>query len=121
MINSHLGTFLLIYLLHKSITLRNLLSHQSGLIDPPNSFEHYTPAKGLPNMSELLSGKTLYCPVPIEVTYKPESEFHYSDANFCIIELLLEDITGRSFSQLLEEHIFQPLQMKNSTLFLQKT
>lgn len=29
----------------------------------------------------------------------------------------LEDITGRLFSQLLEEHIFQPLQMKNSTLF----
>ncbi|ANC08810.1 MULTISPECIES: serine hydrolase domain-containing protein [Bacillus cereus group] len=104
----------------KKVTLRNLLSHQSGIIDPPNSFEHYTLAQGQPNMSELLAGKTSYCSVPIEVTYKPESEFRYSDANFCIIELLLEDITGRSFSQLLEEHIFQPLQMKNSTLFSPK-
>ncbi|WP_433772566.1 serine hydrolase domain-containing protein [Bacillus wiedmannii] len=101
----------------KKITLRNLLSHQAGIIDPPNSFEHYTPAKGLPNMSELLAGKTLYCPVPIETTYKPESEFHYSDANFCIIELLLEDITGKPFNLLLEEYIFQPLQLKNSTVF----
>ncbi|CAM4017768.1 serine hydrolase domain-containing protein [Bacillus paramycoides] len=101
----------------KKITLRNLLSHQSGIIDPPNSFEHYTLEKGLPKIHELLSGKTLYCPVPIEVTYEPESEFHYSDANFCIIEQLLEDITGQSFSQLLKEFIFQPLQMKNSTLF----
>ncbi|EJR65011.1 hypothetical protein IIO_01651 [Bacillus cereus VD115] len=104
----------------KKVTLRNLLSHQSGMIDPPNSFEHYTLAQGLPQMDELLAGKTLYCPVPIKVTCKPESEFHYSDANFCIIELLLEDITRKSFTQLLEEHIFQPLQMKDSTLFSPK-
>ncbi|SCB69334.1 serine hydrolase domain-containing protein [Bacillus mycoides] len=101
----------------KKVTLRNLLSHQSGIIDPPNSFEHYKLEKGIPKIPEVLSGRTLYCPVPIEMNYEPESEFHYSDANFCIIEQLLEDITGKSFSQLLEELIFQPLQMKNSTLF----
>lgn len=101
----------------KKITLRNLLSHQSGIIDPPNSFEHYTIAKGIPNMSELLAGKSLYCPVPIEVHYEPESEFHYSDANFCVIELLLEDITGKPFNLLLQEYIFQPLQLKNSAVF----
>lgn len=101
----------------KKVTLRNLLSHQSGIIDPPNSFGHYTFAQGQPNMSELLAGKTSYCRVPIEITYKPESEFHYSDANFCIIELLLEDITGKPFNLLLEEYIIQPLQLKNSTVF----
>ncbi|PGU00301.1 MULTISPECIES: serine hydrolase [Bacillus cereus group] len=101
----------------KKITLRNLLIHQSGIIDPPNSFEHYTLSKGIPNMSKLLAGKTLYCPVALEVSYEPESEFHYSDANFCIIELLLEDITGKPFNFLLEEYIFQPLQLKNSTIF----
>ncbi|WP_242214734.1 serine hydrolase [Bacillus cereus group sp. BfR-BA-01383] len=101
----------------KKITLRNLLSHQSGIIDPPNSFEHYTLVKGLPNTAELLAGKSLYCPVPIEVSYEPGSEFHYSDANFCIIELLLEDITGKPFNLLLQEYIFQPLQLKNSTVF----
>ncbi|MGE7883653.1 serine hydrolase domain-containing protein [Bacillus sp. NPDC094077] len=101
----------------KKITLRNLLSHQSGIIDPPNSFEHYTLAQGLPKMAEILAGNTLYCPVPIEVSYEPESEFHYSDANFCMIELLLEDITGKPFNLLLQEYIFQPLQLKNSTVF----
>ncbi|PGM97300.1 serine hydrolase domain-containing protein [Bacillus cereus] len=104
----------------KKITLRNLLSHQSGIIDPPNSFEHYKLEKGIPKIPKLLAGKTLYCPVPIEMNYEPESEFHYSDANFCIIEQLLEDITGKSFNLLLEEFIFQPLQMKNSTLFSPK-
>ncbi|MCU5342184.1 beta-lactamase family protein [Bacillus cereus] len=104
----------------KKITLRNLLSHQSGIIDPPNSFEKYTLAQGRPNMSELFAGKTSYCPVLIDVNYEPESEFHYSDANFCIIELLLEDITGKPFNLLLEKYIFQPLQLKNSTAFSTK-
>lgn len=101
----------------KKVTLRNLLSHQSGIIDPPNSFEHYKLVQGIPKIPKLLAGKTLYCPVPIEVTYAPESQFHYSDANFCIIELLLENITGKRFNLLLEEYIFQPLQLKNSTVF----
>ncbi|KFM99369.1 class A beta-lactamase-related serine hydrolase [Bacillus clarus] len=101
----------------KKITLRNLLSHQAGIIDPPNSFEHYKHAQGKPKMPEILTGTTLYCPVPIEITYEPESEFHYSDATFCIIEQLLEDITGKSIHLLLEELIFQPLQMKHSMLF----
>lgn len=109
-------TYQSIYLTEK-VTLRNLLSHQSGIIDPPNSFGHYTFAQGRPNMSELLAGKTSYCSVPIEITYKLKSEFHYSDANFCIIELLLEDITGKPFNLLLEEYIIQPLQLKNSMLF----
>lgn len=39
----------------KKTTLRNLLSHQSGIIDPPNSFEHYTLAQGRPNIAELLA------------------------------------------------------------------
>ncbi|WP_144614018.1 serine hydrolase [Bacillus cereus] len=104
----------------KKVTLRNLLSHQSGIIDPPNSFEHYTLAQRRPKIAELLAGKTSYCSIPIEVTYKPESEFHYSDANFCIIELLLKDITGKPFNLLLEEYIFQPLQLKNSTVFSTK-
>ena len=36
----------------KKVTLRNLLSHQSGIIDPPNSFEHYKLVQGIPKIPE---------------------------------------------------------------------
>jgi CubicO group peptidase (beta-lactamase class C family) len=47
--------------------------------------------------------------------YQPEDAFHYSDAGFCIIQLLIEDVTGNPFSKVMSEHLFQPLHMENST------
>ncbi|MFD6511139.1 MULTISPECIES: serine hydrolase domain-containing protein [unclassified Bacillus (in: firmicutes)] len=101
---------------NKRVTLRNLLSHQSGIIDPENSFIELNLVTEVPSMVELLEGKTLYCKNPIEVKYEPESEFHYSDAGFCIIQQLIEDVTGRPFHRVMNELIFEPLRMKNSKL-----
>ncbi|KEK22659.1 serine hydrolase domain-containing protein [Bacillus gaemokensis] len=105
---------------NKKITLRNLLSHQSGIIDPPESFDIYNPLQRKPTILQILKGETPYCSVPIEVRYEPESSFHYSDAGFCIIEQLIEDVSGKSFDLLLKELILEPLHMKNSTLELPK-
>ncbi|SER78991.1 serine hydrolase [Psychrobacillus sp. OK032] len=101
---------------NKKVTLRNLLSHQSGILDPEGSFAELYLGQEHPFMVELLEGRTSYCSQPIEVRYEPESSFHYSDAGFCIIQLLIEDVIGLPFKQVVDEHIFQPLNMKNSIL-----
>lgn len=101
---------------NKRVTLRSLLSHQSGVIDPEGSFSEYDSTQGLPIMLDLLEGRTKYCTESIEVKYEPESEFQYSDAGFCIIELLIEDVSGKPFKVLMNEKIFEPLHMSNSTL-----
>lgn len=101
---------------NKRVTLRSLLSHQSGVIDPEGSFSEYDSIQGLPIMLDLLEGRTKYCTESIEVKYEPESEFQYSDAGFCIIELLIEDVSGKPFKVLMNEKIFEPLHMSNSTL-----
>ncbi len=98
----------------KRVTLRNLLSHQSGIVDPINSFPEHVASNGTPTMVELLEGKTPYNNCPIEVTYEPESEFHYSDASYCIIQQVIEDSMKKSFIQVMTEHIFTPLEMENS-------
>ncbi|CAM4287447.1 penicillin-binding protein [Bacillus manliponensis] len=98
----------------KHVTLRNLLSHQSGFIDPAGSFSEYTETLGIPSMIDLLEGKTPYCKKSIQVTYEPESEFHYSDINFCMIQQIIEDVTGQSFEKIVQDLIFDPLHMKNS-------
>jgi CubicO group peptidase (beta-lactamase class C family) len=101
---------------NKRVTLRNLLSHQSGIIDPEDSFTDLNLNDEIPSMVELLEGKTPYCKVPIEVKYEPESNFQYSDAGFCIIQQLIEDVIGKPFEEVIDELIFQPLKMDNSTL-----
>ncbi|WP_299739594.1 serine hydrolase [Rossellomorea sp. y25] len=98
-----------------NVTLRHLLSHQSGIVDPEGSFNELNSKFGTPTMVNLLEGKSPYCKVPIEVKYAPERDFHYSDAGFCIIQLLIEDVTGNPFYEVMSEHLFHPLHMKNST------
>ena len=100
---------------NKKVTLRNLLSHQSGIMDPEDSFMELCTNEGLPSMVKLLSGMTPYCKAPIVVKYEPESDFQYSDAGFCIIQQMIEDVIGKPFERVMEELIFHPLKMMNST------
>ena len=101
--------------IHKKVTLRNLLSHQSGIIDPEQSFMELKSRNDIPSMRDLLNGDTPFCNQAIEVKYEPESEFNYSDAGYCIIQLLVEDVTMKPFEQVVKELIFEPLMMENST------
>ncbi|WP_399628066.1 serine hydrolase domain-containing protein [Sporosarcina sp. SG10008] len=99
---------------NKKVTLRNLLSHQSGIKDPEGSFPELNSKIAVPSMVELLEGKTLYCKTPIDVKCEPESEFHYSDSGFCIIQQLIEDVAKKPFHQVMKEQVFKPLGMENS-------
>lgn len=107
---------------HKKVTLRNLLSHQSGIKDAENSFTELGIGDEVPLMVDLLNGKTPFSDA-IEVKGVPESEFHYSDAGYCVIQLLIEDVTQKKFGQVVKELIFEPLKMENSSypIVLSKT
>jgi CubicO group peptidase (beta-lactamase class C family) len=100
------------------ITLRHLLSHQSGIVDPDGGFPEQMPMFDTPSIVEILEGKTTYCNIPIEVQYEPGSEFSYSDAGFCIIQLVVVDVMGKSFEQVMKENLLWPLQLNNSTFHL---
>jgi CubicO group peptidase (beta-lactamase class C family) len=67
-------------------------------------------------MLDLLEGRRSYCPESLEVKYEPGSDFQYSDAGFCIIEQLIEDVAGKAFKSVMNERIFESLNMQNSSL-----
>ncbi|MEI5908708.1 serine hydrolase domain-containing protein [Bacillus spongiae] len=98
---------------NKKITLRHLLSHQSGLMDPVGSFAELNSSVGI-SMVDLLKGETPYCNAPIELQFEPENEFHYSDAGFCVVQQLIEEGMKKPFYQVAQELIFEPLGMANS-------
>lgn len=101
---------------YKKVTLRSLLSHQAGFIDPDKSFGEYNPTEGIPTMLDIFEGRKSYYPEVAEVKYEPGSNFQYSDLGFCIIEQLIENTTKRKFKEVMNELLFLPLNMKNSIL-----
>ncbi|AZB44749.1 class A beta-lactamase-related serine hydrolase [Bacillus sp. FJAT-42376] len=97
------------------VTLRLLLSHQSGIKDPEGSFMELDDSQPSPSIREILNGITRYCPQPVQIQYEPGTEFHYSDAGFCVLEQLMEDVTGIAYEDLVRSKVLNPLGMDRST------
>jgi CubicO group peptidase (beta-lactamase class C family) len=88
-------------------TLRQLLGHRGGVVDPPGAFE---PATGpVPAVADVVAGATTAHPGPVRVTAEPGSAFAYSDAGYCVVERAVEVATGESFTDVLHREVVAPL------------
>jgi CubicO group peptidase (beta-lactamase class C family) len=104
----------------KSITIRNLLNHTSGLPDYedlliakyPNTPEDKIPqildAGVLQLLEQQSSGK-----------FPPGSEWQYSNSGYAVLAMVVEKVSGKPFGKFLHDRIFAPLQM-NHTLAYEK-
>jgi CubicO group peptidase (beta-lactamase class C family) len=99
-------------------TLHHLLSHTSGLPnyhdDEDESWDSFTdaldrvPAYKARGPADILP---LFADLP---AVADPGEFIYGDANFILIGILIEWVTGRSFAQVATEEVLTPAGMSNS-------
>lgn len=55
-----------------------------------------------------------------DVTGRPDGKFTYSNTNYTLLALIVEEVTGKSFPEYMKEKFFTPLQMNNSFVFTLK-
>ena len=97
------------------ITLHQILSHTSGLPDydavPPEiagskfikfKRQHFNNAEYVDFISQL------------KIVGEPGKQFYYSNFAYHLLGIILEDIYQQHFSEILEEKICKPLQIKNT-------
>jgi CubicO group peptidase (beta-lactamase class C family) len=95
---------------NSQVTVRRLLSHTSGISN--HDFHGWEPESALPAIEDSLSGKT--GTGEVRVVAAPGSGFHYSGANYAILQLLIEEVSGQRFQDYMRANIFQHLHMPNS-------
>jgi CubicO group peptidase (beta-lactamase class C family)/peptidoglycan/LPS O-acetylase OafA/YrhL len=92
------------------VTVRQLLSHRSGLAnyrDLP-SYRESPSVITAPDQAVLLT--------TTEVPWQgPVTEPRYSSTNFIVLGYLLEQVTGRSYDDLLREELLEPLGLARTT------
>lgn len=98
----------------QQVTARRLLSHTAGMSQ--HGYGGSDPAKPAPPIEDSLSGKTGAGAVTL--VFPPGSNFAYSGANYSILQLAIEEISGRPFAQYMTEQVFQPLRMAHSAFEL---
>jgi len=100
------------YTIEKKVTLRMLLSHQSGLPETDLPYRDGTS----PSLVQVLNGESPALNRPAKVEYTPGSRWLYSNIAYALIQLLIEDITGQSLEKTMRDVVFSPLKMNSSTL-----
>ncbi|OQB21179.1 MAG: putative penicillin-binding protein PbpX [Firmicutes bacterium ADurb.Bin182] len=88
------------------VTVRRLLCHTAGL-PLGDVFALYAPDEAMPSLAESLTGTAV-------LFREPGKGFSYSNVGYNLLELLIEDVTGRDFSEYMKNEILSPLGMNNS-------
>ena len=105
----------------KTITIRNLLNHTSGLPDyedlmdaaeKRNGAPIWTPAHQIQDVEvlNLLEKETAD-------KFAPGTEWSYSNSGYVVLGLVVAKISGMPFSEFLRERIFSPLKMSQTLSF----
>ena len=106
-INDYLNKYFPDYKYANKIRIKNLLTHTSGifnytsdkLYDPQKTFSHQ-------DFWKIINARPL--------DFEPDSKYEYSNANYFLLGLLIERITGKSYEQYIKEIIFKKAGMKHS-------
>lgn len=90
-----------------TITLRRVLSHTTGASLGPIGNE-YPPDGAMPSLRDALARD-------LRVEREPGTVFGYSNPGFDLVELVIEEVSGRPFAQFMEDEVLQPLGMHDAS------
>lgn len=96
------------------VTLRALLSHTSGTGDG-FGFPGYNPSAKLPTLEQVLDGKTPSNVGPVFWERPPFAAQKYSGGGIEIVQMVLQDVYGKPFAEIMQEQVLGPVGMTNST------
>ncbi len=96
---------------NEKVTTRRILNHTAGLT--VWGFPGYDKGDTIPTVVEVLDGKGNTDSV--RVYKKPGESWMYSGGGYTIMQLMITDIEKKSFSELMQANVLDPLGMTEST------
>lgn len=103
------------------VTIHQLLNHTSGMknIDSVPSLEYVVkngfPLYQMPHTSDEILDK--YC--SDKLAGKPGEKFDYNNADYIVLGKIIERLYGKTYEQVLNEKLLQPLNMRDSGMIHQ--
>jgi CubicO group peptidase (beta-lactamase class C family) len=95
----------------RPVTLRNLLSHTAGMT--VSGFPGYNRSEEMPSTIEVLDGAGNTAPIRVDIP--PGTTRRYSGGGYTVTQLLMSDVTGKDFAELMAEMVLEPVGMVHST------
>ena len=99
---------------YPGVTIRNLLSHRSGLPNYLYFMEELGWDKSVYIKNQDILDYLINRKAELKDITTPGTHFTYCNTNYALLALLIEKVTGLSYPQFIQQTFFIPLQMKNS-------
>lgn len=100
---------------YRGITVRQLLTHRSGLSNYIYFMdEYYKERDSFPKTisnSDVVAFMLKHRPPPY---HTPDTKFDYNNTNYCLLAAIVEEISGKTFPDFMRESFFKPLQMNHT-------
>jgi CubicO group peptidase (beta-lactamase class C family) len=100
------------------ITVRRLLSHTAGL--SVHGYVGQSADRPLPSIEASLSGETGDS-FPVEPLEAPGRRWLYSGGGYSLLQLLVEELSGRPFADYMQAEVLEPLGMTASSFHWSRT
>lgn len=97
----------------EKVTLRRLASHSAGLT--VHGFPGYAADSALPSVVQVLDGVRPANTGPVRVDTIPGARWRYSGGGTTVLQLVLSDVTGAAFTDVMAEQVLIPLGMRHSS------
>jgi CubicO group peptidase (beta-lactamase class C family) len=95
----------------ETVTIRQLLTHTSGLIDYEDVIPEIFPAQA--HDADILR----LLEMQDRTYFRPGTGYRYSNSGYVLLALTVERASGKTFATFLRERIFQPLDMNNTVAY----
>jgi CubicO group peptidase (beta-lactamase class C family) len=94
----------------RPITIRDLMTHSSGMGDPPAGLDIFTKMD-----RTLAEAVAIYSQQPLD--FEPGTRWQYSNMGIATLGRIIEVVSDQPYERFLDERIFKPLGMKDSFFF----
>jgi CubicO group peptidase (beta-lactamase class C family) len=102
----------------KSITIRNLLNHTSGLLDYESLMEQQDPNMPPDKIVQIQDqGVLVLLKQQTTTKFPPGTKWEYSNSGYVVLGLVVAKVSGQAFGDFLHDRIFAPLKMQNTLAF----
>lgn len=102
----------------RTITVRNLLNHTSGLADYEDLMDKEYPGKSWEEIPQIHDAGVLKLMEQQTGTqFPPGSTWRYSNSGYCVLAMIVQKISGMPFAEFLHRRIFSPLRMTSTLAY----
>jgi CubicO group peptidase (beta-lactamase class C family) len=97
----------------EKVTLRRIASHSAGLT--VHGFPGYHADSAVPTVVQVLDGARPANTAPVRVDTLPGSLWRYSGGGTTIMQLVVMDVSGQPFAEVMRQRVLEPVGMSRST------